>query len=362
MRAPAPAAPSAGPAPAGSEEITVRGAPLRDPVAPRDTGVASSLVPRERLLGPALQAQEVLRSQPGLAVSESGAFGAPSTAAIRGATAADTPVYLAGVRLNDDLGGTADLSTVPLWLIDHVEIYRGNAAIDADDLGPGGAIFFEPRRPTKAMGGLGYAGGSWGESKGWAYEGAHVGDVNALVGVSAEHAENRYPFRNDHGTLFEPGAGTLDIRRNADETTVDGWALGRAELGEGATVDLVVNGIAREQGVPSLALLQTRAARERLDRALASVRARVPLGAGGGVVLDARTAVIFGSTVYDDPLLELALYTRRLAIAARRVEQSVAAMLAPDDRLRLRPVVSVEHEQMKRDPDDVPLGRAHREF
>ena len=35
--------------------------------------------------------------------------GAPATAAIRGATAEDTPVYLAGVRLNDDVGGTADL-------------------------------------------------------------------------------------------------------------------------------------------------------------------------------------------------------------------------------------------------------------
>ena len=89
----------------------------------------------------------MLRTQPGVAVTESGGYGAPSTAAIRGATAADTPVYLAGIRLNDDVGGTADLSLVPLWLIDRVEIYRGNAPLEADRLGPGGAIFFEPRRP-----------------------------------------------------------------------------------------------------------------------------------------------------------------------------------------------------------------------
>jgi hypothetical protein len=64
---------------------------------------------------------EVVRTQSGIEVTESGGVGAPSTAAIRGATAASTPVYLGGVRLNDDVGGTADLSMVSLWFIDHVE-------------------------------------------------------------------------------------------------------------------------------------------------------------------------------------------------------------------------------------------------
>ena len=64
-------------------------------------------------------------------------------------TAAETPVYLAGVRINDDVAGAADLSTLPLWLIDRVEIYRGNAPLEADRFGIGGAIFFEPLRPRE---------------------------------------------------------------------------------------------------------------------------------------------------------------------------------------------------------------------
>ena len=72
---------------------------------------------------------------------------ASATAAVRGATALDTPVYLAGVRLNDDVGGTADLSLVPLWLIHHVEIYRGHAPLHADRLAPGGAICFSASAP-----------------------------------------------------------------------------------------------------------------------------------------------------------------------------------------------------------------------
>ncbi len=322
---------------------------MRDPVAPKDRGVAGSVVSREDLQGPGLEAQDVLRSQPGVAVTESGGFGAPATAAIRGATAA--------------VGGTADLSMVPLWLIDRVEIYRGNAPIEADRLGPGGAIFFEPRRPTKDAGGVGYYGGSWGASKGWAYEGTRAGPVSALVGVSADHATNRYPFVNDHGTLFEPQNATTDLRQNADEGTLDGWGLARIELGRsGATLDVVANGIRREQGVPSLALLPTREARERLDRGLGSVRVRVPVGGDPRYVVDARTSVIVGATTYDDPLLELALDTKHLSIVGRRVEEALGATLDLTNAIRVRPVVEVAHEGISRDPDDIPLGRAHREL
>src|SRR5579859_5200563 len=168
---------------------------------------------RDRLVGPGLEAQDVLRTQPGVIVTESGGFGAPATAAIRGATAEDTPVYLAGVRLNDDVGGTADLSLVPLWLVDRIEVYRGHAPLDADRLGPGGAIFFEPKHPDNDAGGAGYYGGSWGASRGWLYQGIRSGSVSALVGVSGEHAVNRYPFVDDHGELLVPGRATLERRQ-----------------------------------------------------------------------------------------------------------------------------------------------------
>jgi vitamin B12 transporter len=356
-----PAPPPAPEAPV-AQEVRVRGDPVRDPVAPKDAAVAGSLMTRDRLVGPGLEAQDVLRTQPGVAVTESGGFGAPATAAVRGATAADTPVYLAGVRLNDDVGGTADLSLVPLWLIDHIEVYRGDAPLEADRLAPGGAIFFEPRRPTHEMGGVGTYGGSWGASKGWAYEGTRSGPVGLLVGVSADRATNRYPFVNDHGTLFEPQNDTIDIRQNADETTIEAWGLGRVELGDGASVEVLANAISREQGVPSLALLPTKRAREQADRDLASAGVHVPVGQSGRATVDARTSLIVGSTAYSDPLLELALYTKELRIVDRRVEQTLGATVQPTDALRIRPVVTVAHEGIERDPDNIPLGKARREF
>ena len=356
--APAPP-PSAAPV---ASEVHVQGDSVRDPVGPKDESVAGTVLTRDRLVGPGLEAQDVLRTQPGVVVTESGGFGAPATAAIRGATAADTPVYLAGVRLNDDVGGTADLSLVPLWLIASIEIYRGNAPVEADRLGPGGAIFFEPRRPTKDIGGAGYYGGSWGASNGWAYEGMHHGPVSALVGASAQHASNRYPFVDDHGELFEPGQATIEHRQNADEGTVEGWGLGRVELGRGATLDVLCNTIARDQGVASLALLPTREAREQSDRTLASVGVRLPVDEDGRVVVDSRTSLVVGRTAYADPLLELAIFTRALRIVDRRVEQSVGVIVDVKKATRLRAVVNAAHDGIERDPNDIPLGRSRRDF
>ncbi len=350
------------PGAAAVTEVHVQGDAERDPVAPKDKGVAGSVLTRDRLVGPGLTAQDALRTQPGVIVSESGGFGAPATAAVRGATAASTPVYLAGVRLNDDVAGTADLSMVPLWLIDRVEVYRGNAPIEADRLAPGGAIFFEPRRPKDDSGGVGYYGGSWGASKGWVYQSLFAGPVNALVGVSADRATNRYSFFDDHGTLFEPGTGNNEVRQNADEGTVEGWGLARADLGGGATVDVLANGITREQGVPSLALLPTRRARERFTRGLGSVAVRVPIDADQRYVVDARTSLLIGNTSIDDPLLELALYTKKLESVGQRIEQTLGARLEVSDRWTLRPLLDVSRERIERDPDDIPIGRAHREL
>lgn len=350
------------PSTAPVQEVQVRGDAVRDPIGPKDRGVAGSVLTRDRLVGPGMEAQDALRTQPGVIVTESGGFGAPATAAIRGATAQDTPVYLAGVRLNDDVGGTADLSLVPLWLIDRIEVYRGNAPLDADRLGAGGAIFFEPRWPTREMGGVGYYGGSWGASKAWAYQGVRSGPVSALVGFSGDRATNHYPFVNDRGELFEPQDATISVRQNADESTLEGWGLARIDLGGGARVDLLVNEIDRDQGVPSLALLPTRAAREMANRTLASVAVHAPVGANGSVTLDARTSVLIGQTVYHDPLLELDLFTRDLDIVGRRVEQSLGAAIDVTDSLRVRPLVNLAYEGIERLPDDIPLGHARREF
>jgi iron complex outermembrane receptor protein len=101
----------------------------------------------EALERPGASLAELVADAPGVQIRRTGSDSDLCTASLRGATAAQTPVYLAGVRLNDDVTGVADLSTVPPFLIHRIEVYRGNAPAEADRLGIGGAILIEPRLP-----------------------------------------------------------------------------------------------------------------------------------------------------------------------------------------------------------------------
>ncbi|MFW5741310.1 MAG: TonB-dependent receptor, partial [Myxococcota bacterium] len=136
-------------------DVTVRGAKLRPPSSPRDPTAASTVVSKEALKSPGATSADVLSRVPGVQVSRTGSAADISTASIRGATSAQTPVYFAGILLNDDVAGTADLSTIPLWMLDRVEVYRGHAPGFAQQLGIGGAVFFEPRLPRRTRVGAG---------------------------------------------------------------------------------------------------------------------------------------------------------------------------------------------------------------
>ena len=351
---PAPArADDAGPAP----EVEVRGAPgpaLKDPT------VAATVIEREELAAPGLRVAEVLRSQVGVQVVESGGGGAPATASIRGATSAQVPVYLAGVSLNDDVAGAADLSRIPLWLIDRVEIYRSNAPLEADRLGIGGAIFFEPRWPRRTEAGAGGIVGSFGARGAWGYASAAGRDVAVLAGVSADATTNDYPFVDDHGTLLAPTGSSASHMSNADVSTYDAWLLARARAGGGALVDAFASGTTREQGVPTLALVPSREARASFDRAIGGVRARVPLDGDGAAALEVRSAFSLVRAVYTDPLEELDLLTRRLELDGARVDERVEVRASATRMLEVRGAVDVSSETLARDDDRGAALRARR--
>jgi iron complex outermembrane receptor protein len=342
----------------GPTEVRVRGARRSRARAPKDPTVAGSVVEREELSSPGVRVGEVLRSQVGVQVTETGGIGAPSTASVRGATAAQLPVYLAGVRLNDDVAGVTDLSRIPLWIIDRVEIYRGNAPLEADRLGLGGAIFFEPRWPRRTGGGAGAMMGSFGTRSTWAYACAGGRDAAVLAGVSAEAAQNDYPFVSDHGTLLAPTGTTVVRMSNAQVATYDAWALARARVARSGVVDAFANFTSREQGVPTLALLPSREARATFDRGIGGARAIVPLG--DRVTLEARTAVSVAHAVYHDPLDELDLLTHRLTLDGARFDERVGLDVAATEALAVRGAIDASSETLVRDAEDAPSLRARR--
>jgi vitamin B12 transporter len=333
--------------------ITVQGEARPEGEIPSEPFAATSRIGRERLAAPALRAPEVLRGEAGVQIVESGGLGAPATASIRGATAAQTPVYLGGVRLNDQVGGVADLSTVPLWLVERVDLYRGNGPFDADELGIGGAIFFEPRRPQKSEAAAGATLGSFGTRSGFAYFALGDDKAGVLAGLSSERANNDYPFKDDRGTLFQSADDARRVRVNSDSRVRDVWLVARARPSQRARLELVLNDAEREQGVPKLALVPSRAARAELSRTLGALTARVGLGSGGRNLLTLRTSLLDGSSLIHDPERELGTLSQETELTGRRLEERAALELPLFSQLRLAVAANGNVETLRRRDADV---------
>jgi vitamin B12 transporter len=329
-------------------EVEVRGEPLTPDQGTLDPSVAGSTVRRAELTRPGLSAADVLRTEVGTSVTETGGLGAVSTASIRGATSAQTPVYLGGVRMNDDVAGTADLSTLPLWLVDRVEIYRGNAPFEADRLGIGGAIFFEPRRPHDTRAAFGASFGSYGSGGAWTYGTAGNDERALLLGVSLEGAQNDYTYRDDAGTA-NPSDDRTDRLSNADATLLDLWLIGRTNVGRGH-VELLANRFVRDQGAQRVAVVPTVTPRLHLERSLMSIAGRAPLGRSASLELRTTGLVALSALSETRPELiaPLGAAGTRLEQLGERFEQEVSGSFDLDDRTRVRVALRGGSERLRR--------------
>jgi iron complex outermembrane receptor protein len=253
-----------------------------------DPTPAAFVLEGDLLAAPGLGTADALATVPGAQPLRRGGAADLATLSLRGATSAETPIYLAGVRLNDELTGTVDLSSLPLWLLDRIEVYRGDAPVAADELGMGGAVFLEPRLPAlSGWSGLGALGvGSFGARV--ARAGLSVGGAGsgALVAIQQRSADDDYTFVDDGGTRFDPTDDRERRRSNSDFRETDAWALGRWQ-GRRGRVAALASAYDRDGGAPGLLLIgaeQARSARRRLLGGLSAAYA--PCG-GCTLALDA---------------------------------------------------------------------------
>jgi vitamin B12 transporter len=200
-----------------------------------------------------------------------------------------------------------------LWLIERVEVYRGNAPDNVDRLGIGGAIFFWPRLPSATQAGVGAELGSFGARQAWGWFSVGSPRAASLVAVRRAAATNDYPFVNDDGQRFDRNERE-EKRSNADYTQTDAWAIGRYELGRGARLHSVLALIDREQGATSLAVVPARRARVHTRRLLFGNSAVVPCARDERCRLELDASAVVASQVIRDPAAEL------LAVQARLLE------------------------------------------
>jgi vitamin B12 transporter len=346
-------------------EVVVEGDRGGPPAARSDPSAASSVISREALETPGADAADVLGRVPGVQLSRHGASADLATASIRGATSAQTPIYLAGIRLNDDVTGTADLSSVPLFMLDRVEVFRGNAPERADRLGVGGAIFFEPRRPRRNELGAGAEVGSFGRVGSFAGAAVSGDDAAALVGVRRMHADDDYEYLHDNGTAFDASDDRVVRRPNADSDSYDVWTIGRVAIGAGGgRLTTVGNVFTREQGVTGDAVVPALDARAHVQRLLWGLAARLPCSArrgpaAAGCELELTTSLLSTRLRLSDPANELALGSPSVASSGERVAVGARSIWRGRDA-ELSTAVGQELERLRIDQLAAASLRARR--
>lgn len=310
--------------------VTVEGSrSTRDTSEPELT---STVISGEALREPGVEAAEVLSRTPGVQVKRTGSSADVSTISLRGAPASQVPVYLAGVRLNDDIVGVADLSRIPLFLIHRVTVYRSAAPLTLGRSGMSGAVLFEPTLPKENEARASIMAGSFGAgaahlSLTGAYDAGEVARGATTLAYRRAGASNNFSYRDDAGTGFDTGDDGRAVRENADSTEGDLWVVSRhafrAKHGT-ASLTLFLNRFDREQGVTGLSLTPAEAARASLRRDLLGLTGTVPCQINGRPCsLQTTTGVSSTSLVTTDELGELALGAAKIEqLGARVTEQA----------------------------------------
>lgn len=213
---------------------------------------------------------ELLNEVPGAQVRRLGPVGSFSGLSLRGANLEHTTVLLGEVPLGGAEGAAFDLSTLPLSMIDRVEIYRGGAPLALGFGGIGGVLRLVPRddRRTRAEGSVGT--GSFGLYSARANASVNEGDLSVQTVAGFRRAKNDYPYRHDANTHFDPTDDFEARRQNAD--IEEGWAFGRLRkrVGGGA-IEGFVTGYGRTGGLLGSPRNEPRHARRNLARMIAAL-------------------------------------------------------------------------------------------
>ncbi|HUQ84540.1 MAG TPA: TonB-dependent receptor [Gemmatimonadaceae bacterium] len=194
----------------------------------RDAAPASVTV----LQGDALRSRgianvaDALATVPGLAVVQSGSFGATTALFARGGESDYMKVLVDGVPLNNP-GGAFDFATLTTDNLDRIEIVRGPASVVYGSDAVVGVVQLFTRRGAGAP--RGYAdlrGGTFGTIEASAGVGGGAGIVGYSLGGSRRETDGIHDFNNGftNGTSsgrvsFAPASGSLDlVARRTDAT------------------------------------------------------------------------------------------------------------------------------------------------
>jgi hypothetical protein len=322
-----------------------------DAIDPSASATTISLTDRPRALE---TMDEILREAPGARARRTSSYGGFSTLSLRGADAEHTAVMIGDLPLVAADGSAVDLSTLPPWMFERLEVYRGGAPLWLGSGAIGGVVRLVPRdgrtRRLELAAGL----GSFDRYQGRAA--VSVGDdrLRATVGAGLVSVRGDFPYRDDGGTAFDPSDDRDRGRQNAQLLEGTGLVHLSARALDGRFT-LLATGLERAGGLappPSrfVDVPSGRRASQRftlgasmdwleggreLDRA-AEARWRISTAIGAG----------FEERRVSDPLAQFGQVPREATDDLSRVHARVAGSIAIEDWLALTAIAQYAHEEI----------------
>lgn len=236
-------------------EVVARGGVRPAPV-PDDPTAFTTVVRAADYDGEAVTTDELLARVPGVQLRRFGGPGAPTELSIRGSTPSQVVVAFDGIRLDTAQSGRADPSTVPLALLERIEVARGGGTVQMGSNAIGGAVDLvplQPGGPTRTRSRVGHgAYGTWTGSL--ASTGTRAGLDYALA-YDGFHSDGdwrfeRLPQRTGIGVIL-PVPRRAERINNASERHATLLTVGRS-FGEHLHLTLRDHVLYQSRGAPGL--------------------------------------------------------------------------------------------------------------
>jgi len=212
------------------------------------TAAGTTVGTRDRVVANETPA-EILLEVPGTHVVMTGAQGAFSSVALRGAELSQTTYLIGDVPLSGPDTGGLDLSLMPLAAFERIEVYRGGAPAWLNAGAIGGVVRLVPRRDPRSSLGAALTVGSFASWRADLDGSVATDDTRVTVDVGADGSRNDYPYRYTNATALDPSDDETRRRGNADTLGAHGLLHVSRDVGDGELTALLF-GTSRQGGAP----------------------------------------------------------------------------------------------------------------
>lgn len=176
---------------------TARVTAVRPEELPDDPSSFATVIEAADYEGEAATVEGVLDDSVGVQVRSFGGPGQASEISIRGSTGQQVVVLLDGVRLNTAQSGTVDLSTLPLDLVDRIEVARGGGSAEVGSGAIGGVVNVVTKRPSGSPSSRAQlSGGSFGTWQGSLSHADRSGPVDWGASYTGFHSQGDWKFQS----------------------------------------------------------------------------------------------------------------------------------------------------------------------